>query len=280
MAFPLFTHCRPLRASALPLAVLVLLVALGPACAPPPPPADLPSKRFSDILQYYPPSDQPLKIRTLTAKTAAELPQNARTKYVTVIVHPAYSLFFREERRSTFTENKYNLLKYQLDSEARFINEIARTDNVLILLLPGNYEKESIAPQSYTTYLNAAAGDSPTVYAIYSEVWTSGTLATDTMVKLYGFLRSVKAEKVLVGGGYIGRCQREFYNQMVAYVDKVSTYLVPEVSSISPDDITDQEAMTLLSSIRRNDFDPVRAFIEKRNPGGADILPLPPLHQL
>jgi hypothetical protein len=276
MAFPLRQE-RPPRRSLTALVVLLgLALALAPSCAAP----DLPSKRFSEILQYYPPSDAPLQVRTLSAKSAAALPASARTRAVTVIVHPAYSLFFRDERRSRFTEAKYDLLKYQLDGEARFISEIARSGNILVLLLPGNFEKESIAPLSYTTYLNAAAGNSPTVFAIYSEIWSSGVLATDTMVTLYRFLSSVKAERVLVGGGYIGRCQREFYNQLTAYVDAGTAYVVPEVSSISPDDISDQEAVELLSGIRRNDFSLVRKFIDKRTEGAARTLPLAPLHQL
>jgi len=39
-----------------------------------------------------------------------------------------------------------DLLKFQLDNEARFIGEIAKTDNLLILVLPGNYQKDSLAP--------------------------------------------------------------------------------------------------------------------------------------
>ena len=276
MVFHFFHHPRARRTPAALAVLLSLTVALAAACAPP----DPPSKRFGEILWRYPGTSEPLKVQTLSADAYAAIPPASRGKAVTIIVHPAYSLFFRDERRSTFTEAKYDLLKYQLDTEARFISEIARTDNVLILVLPGSYPKESIAPLSYTAYLNSLTGGSATVYAVYSETSSTGNLPMDTMVTLYGFLRSIKATTVLVGGGYIGRCQREFYNQMVAYVDKVRTYVVPDISSISPDDISDRQAVEFLDSIKQKDYEPVKRLIQKLTQGGANTLPLPPLHHL
>jgi len=64
----------------------------------------------------------------LTASSADAVPHFSRGKAVTIMVHPAYSLFFREERRSAYNEAKYDLLKFQLDNEARFIGEIAKSD--------------------------------------------------------------------------------------------------------------------------------------------------------
>lgn len=236
---------------------------------------DLPAKKFSEILKRYPPSAEPLRIKPLTASAAQDIDRVKHGRSVTVIVHPAYSLFFREERRSRYTEAKYELLKFQLDSEARFISAIAKTDNILVLVLPGNFQKESIAPLSYISYLNATAGDGQSVYYTTSEIWSSGALSMDSMVKLYAFLHEVRTDKVLIGGGFIGRCQREFYNQTAAYLEKVSTYIVPEISSISPDDISTQEASEIIESLRRRDYAPIKRFIEKKTQGAAGILQLP-----
>lgn len=107
----------------------------------------------------------PLAIRELSASTPYA--SSAVGKPVTIIVHPAYSLFFREERSSTYSEAKYELLEYQLSREARFINDISKTDNILILVLPANYEKGSVAPRSYTAYLNTITGGRPNVYYIF-----------------------------------------------------------------------------------------------------------------
>jgi hypothetical protein len=251
------------------LAVLVLLAAAGCTAS------ITPAKHFTEILYRYPRSQEPLGIAGLSASSADAVPLFLRGKAVTIMVHPAYSLFFREERRNAYSEAKYDLLKFQLDNEARFIGEIAKSDNLLILVLPGNYQSDSLAPLSYAFYLNSSTRSSPLVYYITSETSSSGSLSTDTMATLYGFLQRVKADKVLIGGGYIGRCQREFYTQITTYVDKIPVFIVPEISSISPDDIDNDEARTIVNSLYRRDYAPVREFIEKRGQGKADVLHMP-----
>lgn len=249
----------------------IAVIAAGCSAAP----TNAPSKQFIEILNEYPIAQEPLRIPKLTAASAADVAPELRGKAVTVIVHPAYSLFFREPQRSTYTESKYDLLKFQLDNEARFISEIAGTDNLLILLLPGDFQKESLAPLSYTYYLNAAAGASTSVYYLTTENWSSGSLSTDTLVTFYGFLKKIGAKQLLIGGGYIGRCQRDFSNQMATYVDGVNAYIVPEISSISPDDISDRESAEILAGLQQGDYTPVRAFIEKKGPGAATVFPSP-----
>jgi len=251
------------------LIALVLLAAAGCAAS------DTPSKRFTEILYRYPQTEEPLGIARMTASSADAVPPSLRGKAVTIMVHPAYSLFFREERRSTYSEAKYDLLKFQLDNEAHFIGEIAKSDNLLILVLPGNYQKDSLAPLSYTFYLNSSTRSSPRVFYIYSETSSSGTLSTATMVALYGFLQRVKADKVLIGGGYIGRCQREFYDQIMTYVETIPAYIVPEISSISPDDIDDDEARAITGSLHRRDYSLIKSFIEKKGQGKANVLHIP-----
>lgn len=251
------------------VSVLALLAAAG--CTT----SDTPAKRFTEILHRYPPSREPLGIARLSTSSAEAVPLSLRGRAVTIMVHPAYSLFFREEHRSTYSAAKYDLLKFQLDNEARFIGEIAKSDNVLILVLPGNYQKDSLAPLSYTFYLNSSTRSRPLVYYIDSETSSSGLLNTDTMVMLYGFLQRVRADKVLIGGGYIGRCQREFYNQITTYVDKIPAFIVPEISSISPDDVNDVEAQTIVNSLHRRDYAPVKKFIEKKGQGKANVLHMP-----
>ena len=251
------------------LTLLAFIMVAG--CAAP----DMPSKRFTEMLDRYPQTTEQLGIARLTVSSSDAVPNSLRGKAVTIMVHPAYSLFFREERRSTYSEAKYDLLKFQLDNEARFISEIAKSDNVLILILPGNYQKDSLAPLSYTFYLNSSTGSSPRVFFTYSETSSSGSLSTDTMVTLYGFLQRVKADKLLIGGGYIGRCQKEFYNQITTYVDKIPAYIVPEISSISPDDVDDDEAQVIVNSLQKRNYAPIKSFIEKKGQGKANVLHMP-----
>ncbi len=238
------------------LAALAVLVVSG--CA-----SELRERRFTELVQRYPATTEPLKVKLLPS--APLDPETLAGKSVVIIVHPAYALFFRDERRNTYTEAKYDLLEYQLSEETLYISKIVRSGDLLILVIPGRYEKDSIAPESYTSYLNLLAGDSSTAYYIRSETSHSGAIPLDTTVKLHDFLRNVKADRILVGGGFIGRCQREFYGQLSSYVENIPSFIVPEISSLSPDDISSKEAFNILNSIRRKDFQPVVDFIESKS---------------
>ena len=261
---------RTIRAAlAVTLGCLALLLS---GCAEAPP---VPTKRFTEILYRYPQAQEPLKFPNLSEANADAVASSLPSRTATIIVHPAYSLFFREERKSNYTEAKYDLLKFQLDNEARFMSEFAKSGNLLILILPGKYQKESIAPLSYTFYLNATTSGGTSVFYLYSETWSSGNLSVNTVLVLHDFLARIKADRILVGGGYIGRCQREFYNQLVNYIEKKASYIVPEISTISPDDISDEEAADILASVREKDYSPVKRFIERKTKGAANILPLP-----
>jgi hypothetical protein len=131
------------------------------------------------------------------------------------------------------------------------------------------------APETYTAYLNAVTAGGSSVFYIYSESLSNGTIPTAEMVDLYRFLQSVKVGRVLIGGGYIGRCQREFYNELTAYYETTGSYIVPEISTISPEDISDEEAAAILRGIEGGDYGPVRKFIEKKLDRTPDVLFVP-----
>jgi hypothetical protein len=189
------------------------------------------------------------------------------------MVHPAYSLYFRNGSTAKYSEAKYALLTKQFENEARFITEASQSGKIIILIIPGNYQTESVAPLSYTSYLNTVAAG-PGVFHVYSESSGSGTISMNDMVDLYRFLQGVKAGKVLIGGGFIGRCQREFYNEFTTYVEKDLSFIVPEISTISPDDISDAEARAILESIQRQDYRPVRSFIDRKLGKAVHLLPI------
>ena len=252
-----------------------LFLVLFSGCATVEPPVSQ-ARRFFDILNRYPKTTEPLKLRQLTVASPLAPPVAAAQPDVFIMVHPAYSLFFRDANKAPrYPAAKYELLSRQFDDEARFMSEVARSGNILVLIIPGRYLEESDAPLSYTTYLNTTVSAGDAVYYLYSDSPSNGTIAMNDMVDLYRFLQVVKAGKVLVGGGYIGRCQREFYNELTTYFEKSITYIVPEISTISPEDITESEAVSILSGIERRDYGPVRQFIDKKLDRNANVLSLP-----
>jgi hypothetical protein len=227
-------------------------------------PPDSSVRRFFDKLNEYPGTRKQLMIPHLTETSADSIPNLPGSNDVFVMVHPAYSLFFRDPNRGRFGESTYSLLATQFDKEAQFIASASRAGKIILLVVPGNYDAESTAPLSYTAYLNAVAAQRRSVFYIFSETHSTGSLSMNDMLSLYRFLYRVKVRKVLIGGGYIGRCQREFYSQLTAYFDKTAAYIVPEISSISPDDVNEGEAGVIVHSMAQQDYSAVRQFIQKK----------------
>jgi hypothetical protein len=109
-----------------------------------------------------------------------------------------------------------------------------------------------------------------------SKTSSSGDIATDDMVKLFEFLKSVKAERIMVGGGYVGRCQGEFFSELTSYRSTEGTYIVPEISTISPVDISAQEAAEAFEAMQLQNYSLVRRFIGKKAKNAkANILSIP-----
>ena len=250
-------------------AVLVVSLALsGCATVDQPGPA---SGRNLDILGGYPQTNEALMTRKLTASVKP----HSVSSDVFIMVHPAYSIFFRDLNKKKYSDATSSLLRQQFDNEAKLIADQAGAGKIVILVVPGNYADDSISPLSYVSYLNTVTAGAKSVYYVLSETSSSGSLPMNEMVNLYQFLQTVKDGKVMIGGGYIGRCQREFYNQLTTYIDSSRAYLVPELSSISPDDVSEGEALRILSSLQQQDYTPVRMFIDKKTKGKANILSLP-----
>lgn len=261
----------------MPLAIYMLFLLAGCATVNS---TDSHARFFLEKLNRYPHSNEPLKIPKLSGTSYNAIPNLPASPDVFIMVHPAYSLFFRGENGSKYTEAKYALLARQFENEARFIAEASKAGKIVVLIIPGKYESESIAPLSYTAYLNNATAAGDAVFYLFSESPSTGSLSMNDMVDLYRFLQGIRVGKVLIGGGYIGRCQREFYKELTAHFDYASSFIVPEISTISPDDITESEAGSILESIQQQDYFPVRKFIDKKLDKAANLLSIPQKRQM
>jgi len=244
-----------------------------------------PSKQFADIINSFPAAQEQLKFPDLTkipatitsTLTATARSTPARASEVYVIVHPAYAVFFQSLTKENFAEAKYRLLKKQFETEQKFIAKQAASGATIILVLPGK-TSDGVFPASYPSYrhyLNDTAGVGNSVFFIYSDTSSSGAIPQNEMMSLYYFIRGLKAAKVMVAGGYIGRCQREFYNELTNYIDKAQVFIVPQLSTISPDDVTEKEAEQILNGLEQQDYTLVKQFIDKKTGALTNTLPLP-----
>ncbi len=230
---------------------------------------------FPELQNRFPPTDGALSVQKLTAETANAARKSKEQAEIFIIVHPAYSHFFRDLEKDSTHAAKFRLEKKQFESEAIMIGSHAASGAVMVLVIPGDYFEESKAPRSYVSYLNTVTAGGRSIYYVLSAASSSGTLPAEDMVNLYTFIQATRARKVLIGGGFIGRCQREFYNQLTNYLDRRFAYIVPELSTISPDDVSEEEALEIASSLDRYDYSPVKDFIDKKSGGTANILSIP-----
>lgn len=258
------------------LSVLLFVLVTGCATAPSHRKYRPVVSKFSDLLVRFPQTDEPLQLEHLTRASVYPSLRKNQPIDVTIMVHPAYSIFLRDLTNEQYPEVKYSLLRKQFDHEAQFILDQANAGKIIILIVPGKYLTASAYAQNYTAYLNSMISPSHSAYYIYSDSPNSGNISSEEMITLYRFLQGLNVRKVLVGGGYVGRCQREFYTQLTTYFDTSQAFIVPEISTISPEDISEKDAKRILNSLDKQDYSQVRDFIDNRVGSKANILSIPP----
>ncbi len=252
-----------------------LLFSLFPGCASVAP-SDGSARRYAEIVGGYPQTEGPLRIPRLSADTALFSPPSSGSPDVFIIVHPGYSVFFNNEKTRRYTGARFRMLELQFMNESRFITEQARSGNIVILIVPGNYRADSVSPLSYLSYLNTFASAGQPVFYLLSETSSNGTIAMNDMVNLYHLLQTMRASKVLIGGGYVGRCQKEFYGQFTSYYGLSQTYIVREISTISPEDVSEKTASLIVSGLQQQEFAPVGRFLAGKLGDEVKILSIPP----
>lgn len=189
---------------------------------------------------------------------------------VYIIVHPAYYTFFQGgdpssyENRSLFagsnavdrflSEPVYfsttRLIRAQEKILRDFLEYMSTDGKLVILILPGGYQeyagyKYRKASDEYMRFINETTNESASVLYVFSKKPNRGTLDERQRKSLMKFLLAVRAKEILVGGGYMGRCLEDFYKEIEQYYgDRL--YVVPEITSISPSDVSYGDASDLL----------------------------------
>lgn len=189
-----------------------------------------------------------------------------------VIMHPAYYAFF-EDTVSAYEEiagmmpeknamerflgkpsfsSKATLIRTQEKLLRDFLEYMSTDRKLVILVLPRDYRDfhaykyKDLYHDEYMRYINEVTNSSASVIYLYSKTANKGSLRTDDRKRVIKFLQAVNPTAVLLGGGYLGRCLEQFYNDMQRYYSQEKLYVVPEISAISPSDITESVASEML----------------------------------
>ncbi len=212
-----------------------------------------------------------LRIKNLKTINYREYPFYKRyvaPEGVYILVHPAFFSFFHAQRLRGGPQEERNVVERLLalpprDAEMALLQaqerrtrdflEIASTQRKLvILILPRRYKRYKgyvyrKGPDEYTRYLNEVTNESPSVLYLESRSATRGYLRDAELAALVEFLAAVDAPKVLIGGGYIGRCLEDFYAGLTEDYGEEGIYIVPELSDVSPTELNARLAAKLLT---------------------------------
>jgi hypothetical protein len=190
-----------------------------------------------------------------------------------IIVHPSYYIFMDEKpfdvdpdesknAVESFIENKeisgssyISFMKAYERNEMNFIINAGRQKKLVILILPGMYlksdhyvYKNSSIGDQFARYLNHVTHGSYTIFYLETIKTTSGEISSEDAVILVNFLRKQGVKNIYIGGGYVGRCQEEFYKMLILKWPQEYIALVPEITAISPDDIKESTSQLLLTT--------------------------------
>jgi hypothetical protein len=195
-------------------------------------------------------------------------------------VHPAYFPFFHYPKRLSDTpkegfyskqniiekflalpppDRRFAVLQAQERRTRDFIEFKSTEEKLIIIIIPKNYHRYSRytyrkGPDEYMRYLNEITNFSKSVLFVESRSANRGYPSEEDTIRLMEFLLSIGAKKIYIGGGYIGRCLEDFYAEFTEEFGRKGIYLVPELSDISPREISNSLAKRILTPDGRIDI--------------------------
>jgi hypothetical protein len=171
-----------------------------------------------------------------------------------VIVHPAYSVFFHDLQpylpgnpvdsfvsETTYTDAS-RFSREQERSLRDFIEITSTRKRLILLVLPGNYQEYGgyyyrDKTDLYARYVNSVTNNSESVLYLYSEKPNRGKLSAKSKEQLTNFFESVNPERIIIGGGYLGRCISDFYKNISSSGFGEKMMVAGEISAFSRDDM-------------------------------------------
>jgi hypothetical protein len=216
---------------------------------------------------------------------------------VYVIVHPAYYTFFNDNyvpsdtyggksdknavdmllSETTYT-NKAAVIRAQEKMLRDFIEYMSTEKKLVVLLLPRGYRtypgyKYRDSSDEFMRYINEVSNESESVVYLYTKKPSRGSLSEKDRKMLLKFLYGVRANSILLGGGYIGRCLEDFYKEVEPFVGEDKLYIVPEITAFSLSDMTSDIASSILMPDGTINVGKLSVSIKTNALGNQDILP-------
>jgi len=187
-----------------------------------------------------------------------------------VIVHPAYSVFFHDLQQPYEPGNPVDLLLKEktFTKTSRFIREQERSlrdfieitstrRRLILLVLPSEYRNYDGyiykgKTDMFARYVNSVTNSSESVLYLYSEKPNRGRLSEWSKKQLIEFFESVNPERIIIGGGYLGRCIEDFYKDISSSTYGEKMMVAGEISAFSREDMNRLEIDDFLKDGKLN----------------------------
>lgn len=123
-----------------------------------------------------------------------------------------------------------------------FIEYMAAEGRLVVLVLPRDYRSHvtyGAVPgyDEYARYLNEMSNGAENIVYIESAAYDRGQLLPEDLDVLIRFLRASGARSVMVGGGFIGKCQSGFTQTLADVMLPGFLFTVPELTQFAPADM-------------------------------------------
>ncbi len=229
--------------------------------------------------------------RSLDAAAREQLKPYVRDNEVYIIVHPAYYTFFMHDYQepplladdpSPFPllnlpdrlrlALPQDLVNYRVMWEQErlirdFLEYMSVKKRLVLLVLPRDFRHSTVyrSPREldeYARFLNEVTNMSDSILYLESRTWDTGSIDADEAKALHAFLSSLGVTKVLLGGGYVGKCLDNFYESLRREYAYSDISFVPELTSISPRDMV-AEKLKFLTNEGRLNMRAVRRYFDK-----------------
>lgn len=182
-----------------------------------------------------------------------------------VIVHPAYSVFFNNDDpysdskdtvESFLNETAYTqssrLIMEQERSLRDFLEITSTRNRLIVLVLPDNSQQYRMGTDMFTLYVNSVTNGSDSVLYLYSKKPNGGHLSEGSKQQLIEFFKAVDPERIIIGGGYLGRCIEGFYRDFSSSPFGERMLISGELSAFSRDDLKDLDIDDFLKDGKLN----------------------------
>lgn len=229
------------------------------------------NRAVEDDPKWIEESYQWLKIRKLNSIPEKEFEQYAKfldKDSVYIIVHPAYYPLFQYKKipsndatvklnavdkflSITPPDIRFTALQAQERYLRDFLEYKSTEGKLIILVMPKNYGRYKgytykEGPDEFMRYLNEVTNYSKSVVYIESRSAVTGFMTEEDSLRLREFLLSIGAKTILLGGGYVGRCLEDFYVDLSEDQGSDNIFIVPELSSVSPRELSAKLSASLV----------------------------------